>query len=203
MLYSYCLTQEGIRTCQPETTITCSNQLAIECRQQSYSCWLTPDLTGHYGTTLQAAYYRACPGRDEDFEIIDLLLSKGGDLNLQGGVYGNPLQAASLRGNEQIIKRLLSYGAQGGRYSYALCATSAKRYSPNIIKLLLKAGANINSVGGDYRSAVQAASYHGDKRTVSLSLKNNADLNIKGGKLGSALEIALEYSYSDIEKLLR
>jgi ankyrin repeat protein len=39
------------------------------------------------------------------------LLSKGADVNAQGGRYGNALQAASQRGHSAIVELLLSKGA--------------------------------------------------------------------------------------------
>ncbi|EXA28683.1 hypothetical protein FOVG_19725 [Fusarium oxysporum f. sp. pisi HDV247] len=48
-------------------------------------------------------------------------ISKGADVNAQGGEYGNALQAASEGGHEEIVKLLLEKGAdvnaQGGEYS--------------------------------------------------------------------------------------
>ena len=52
--------------------------------------------------------------------MVELLLSKGADVNAQGGgEYGNALQAASRGGHEKVVELLLSKGAdvnaQGGR----------------------------------------------------------------------------------------
>ena len=50
--------------------------------------------------------------------MVELLLSKGADVNAQGGEYGNALQAASDGGHEKVVELLLSKGAdvnaQGG-----------------------------------------------------------------------------------------
>ncbi|OCK73444.1 hypothetical protein K432DRAFT_280544, partial [Lepidopterella palustris CBS 459.81] len=57
-----------------------------------------------------------------------LLLSKGADVNAQGGRYGNALQAASVGGHNKIVELLLSKGAdinaQGGECGNALQAAS-------------------------------------------------------------------------------
>lgn len=45
------------------------------------------------------------------YEMANLLLDKGADVNAQGRDYGNALQAASERGYEQIVKMLLESGA--------------------------------------------------------------------------------------------
>ena len=41
-------------------------------------------------------------------KIVELLLSKGVDINAQGGFYGNALQAASDRGYKKIVELLPS-----------------------------------------------------------------------------------------------
>ncbi|KAF2174325.1 hypothetical protein K469DRAFT_614903, partial [Zopfia rhizophila CBS 207.26] len=58
-----------------------------------------------YGNALQAA---SSGGHEK---IVELLLSKGADVNAQGGHYGNALQAASSGGHEKIVELLLKEGA--------------------------------------------------------------------------------------------
>jgi ankyrin repeat protein len=43
--------------------------------------------------------------------IVKLLVEKGADVNMQGGQYGNALQAASSRGHEAIVMLLVEKGA--------------------------------------------------------------------------------------------
>lgn len=92
-------------------------------------------------STGSALYYAAYCGL---YEVAALLLSKGADVNAQGGEYGSALQAAS-----------------------------ARRYK-EILELLLSKGADINAQGGDYGSALQAASRWGYKKTVKLLLSKGA-----------------------------
>jgi hypothetical protein len=49
-----------------------------------------------------------CLSRDS---WVELLLSKGANVNAQGGENGNALQAASANGHSQIVELLLSKGA--------------------------------------------------------------------------------------------
>ncbi|OCK83125.1 hypothetical protein K432DRAFT_251839, partial [Lepidopterella palustris CBS 459.81] len=44
-------------------------------------------------------------------KIVELLLSKGADVNAQGEYFGNALQGASYRGHDKIVELLLSKGA--------------------------------------------------------------------------------------------
>jgi ankyrin repeat domain-containing protein 50 len=82
------------------------------------------------------------------------------DVNVQGGIYGNALQAASVRGHETIVELLLNNGAdinaQGGVYGNALQAASVRGHE-TIVELLLNNGADINTQGGIYGNAIQEA----------------------------------------------
>ena len=42
---------------------------------------------------------------------MKLLLEKGAEVYAEGGVYGNTLYAALLRGHEEVVKLLLEKGA--------------------------------------------------------------------------------------------
>ena len=58
------------------------------------------------------------------------------------------------------------------------------------MKQLLENGAEVNAKGGEYGSALQAASFRGDKAIVKLLLENGAEVNAKGGEYGNALQAA-------------
>ena len=93
---------------------------------------------------------------------MQLLLKNEANVNAQGGVYGNALQAASSHGHIQTVQLLLDKGAdinaQGGRfYSNALEAASYNNHN-KVVQLLLKRGANVDAQGKYSGSALQAAS---------------------------------------------
>jgi ankyrin repeat protein len=77
------------------------------------------------------------------------------------GFYGSSLQAASVKGDESIVRILLDYGA------------------------------DVNTIGGYYGSSLQAASAEGDESIVRILLDHGADVNALGGKHGNALNAAL------------
>jgi hypothetical protein len=81
----------------------------------------------------------------------------GADVNAQGGKFGYALQAASLNGNEAVVR------------------------------LLIENGADVNAQGGEYGNALQAASRNGSEAVVRLLLENGADVNAQGGGNGNAL----------------
>lgn len=62
---------------------------------------------------------------------------------------------------------------QGGKYGSALQGAAAKGHE-DIVKLLLKAKANVNDTEGKYGSALQAAKVKGHWRIVELLVNNGA-----------------------------
>jgi hypothetical protein len=100
------------------------------------------------------------------------LIENGADVNMQGGLFGNPLQAASWVGRE------------------------------NIVQLLLHHGANVNMQGGFYRNPLQAALALSHENIFQLLLHNGADANIQGGRKGSPLRSAISYGRESAFQLL-
>ena len=103
------------------------------------------------------------------YELLQAILKNGANVNVQGGQYGNALQAASSEGVIAVVALLLENGAdvnaQGGRYGNALQA--ALWYGREVVAaLLLENGADANAEGGEYGNALQAASYEGHKEIV-------------------------------------
>ena len=81
-------------------------------------------------------------------EVVQLLLSKGADVNAQGGTYGNALQDAALCSTLEVVQLLLDSGAhvnaQGGEYGTAVRAALARSVpSIAVADILLDYGADI------------------------------------------------------------
>ncbi|KAM0172531.1 hypothetical protein ACHAPF_007410 [Botrytis cinerea] len=144
-------------------------------------------------------------GVGEKEKIAKLLLDHGADVNAQGGEYGNALQAAARRGNQEIVKLLLDRGAnvnaQGGEYGNALQA-AARDGNQEIVKLLLDRGADVNAQGGNYGNALQATARDGNQKIVKLLLDRGADVNAQGGEYGNALQAAVWDGKQEVIKLL-
>ncbi|GKT53403.1 multiple ankyrin repeats single KH domain [Colletotrichum tofieldiae] len=123
-------------------------------------------------------------------------LSKGADPNERGEFYGDPLCAAAFRCADRpdVLAALLKHGASpnspgGERHGPPLNAAAA---AGNIegVRMLLGAGADVNSFGGRYATALQAAvvNLRDDARElVGLLLDHCADPTVKGGDYGTPL----------------
>ncbi|KAJ7718964.1 ankyrin repeat-containing domain protein [Mycena maculata] len=130
----------------------------------------------HFGTALQVASSGGHKG------VINLLLDHGADVNTVGGKYGTTLQAASWKGHEGVVQLLLDHGADAATISFP--------GNKVVLQLLLDNGANVNTLGGQYGTALQAASHRGQEALVQLLLDYGADVNILGGESGTALQAA-------------
>ena len=90
---------------------------------------------------------------------------------------------------------------------------SVQKGAERIVTLLIQSGANVNTTGGQYGSAIQAASYEGREDIVALLIQSGANVNVRG-KFGSyiswsrivryqsALSLAREKGHDGIVKLL-
>ncbi|KAL4768440.1 ankyrin repeat-containing domain protein [Aspergillus nidulans var. acristatus] len=101
------------------------------------------------------------------------LIDREADINVQGGKYGNALQAAAYRGHQEVVQLLLDMGAgtniQGSKYGNALQAASLAGHQ-EVMRLLLGKGADTNVQGGKYGNALQAASLGGHQEIAQLLL---------------------------------
>ncbi|PQE04066.1 hypothetical protein CJF31_00003166 [Rutstroemia sp. NJR-2017a BVV2] len=129
-------------------------------------------------------------------------------MNIQGGYYGNALQAAAADGDQAIAKLLLDRGAdinaQGGYCGNALQAAAVYE-NQGIAKLLLDRGADVNAQGGEYSNALQAAAAaaaDGNQAIAKLLLDRGADVNAQGGYCGNALQVAAWHGNQATAKLL-
>jgi ankyrin repeat protein len=75
--------------------------------------------------------------------------------------------------------------------------------STNLVKDLLKKGANVNAQGGNFNNALQLASFKGYDKIVDQLLQYNANVNLRGGYFCTALQAASAGGQLQIvEKLL-
>lgn len=158
--------------------------------------------------------------------VVRFLLERGAKCDVFVPVYGSALVAASSKGQGEVVRVLLSQGADPNlrvdrtknsnvqemrtvsqRYAYwwnvvrhgnALQAAST-RGEEDIVRLLIKAGADVNLTGGEHGTALGAACYSVHKRIVEMLLESGAEVNMLGG---NALSKAVSREREDIIKLL-
>ena len=127
------------------------------------------------------------------FDIVELLLGKGANVNAEGGWYGSALQAASSKNWQGTLVWSPADNAP----------TVHPGNSFKTVELLLSNGANVNAQSGKYGNALQAASAGGHFIIVELLLSNGADVKATGGPHGTALKAAKHFGHQEVVKLLQ
>ena len=127
------------------------------------------------------------------FEVVELLLDRGANVNAQVAWPGNALLAASKSKWEETMV-------------WSTVDNAPKVHAGNTFKtveLLLKNGAQVNARYEKDGTALHAASAKGSAHIVDLLLKHGADVNAKGGPHGTALEAAKHFGHKEVVKLLQ
>ena len=148
-------------------------------------------------------------------DIVDLLLKRRADINAFGGKHGTVLIAAcsgSRQATERlkIIKNLVEKGAdihaEGRLGSNAMQAASLNGHA-GVVAFLLSKGADVDSRGGEYGTALIAACCNVKKEeeaveTVKVLITQGADKNYLEERHGSALYQAAFNDHHNVVKLL-
>lgn len=149
-----------------------------------------PDIARNLGGVPCPLYYASQAGL---IESTRLLLEQGADVNAQGGVCGNALQAASAEGHNAMVQQLLCKGAdinaQGGAYGTALLAASYRGHDA-IVQRLVEEGAEVDLPDDTGRTALYQAASAGRESTVRVLIENKANVNAKDSGGWTALDEA-------------
>lgn len=174
-----------------------------------------------------------CTDEKKKIEIVKLLLDAGANPNLsnKGGVSAvtiaanngykeisqlfvksgkveDTLLTASLRGDVKAVKEFIKKGAnvnEKDNNGFTILMLTARQNNPEIIKLLLDAGADVNYVSNegsfaDKYTALALAAGNNRVENVKLLLAAGADVNIECNFRNTALHYAV--NNAEITKLL-
>ncbi|KAM6483076.1 ankyrin repeat-containing domain protein [Trichoderma sp. SZMC 28011] len=137
---------------------------------------------------------------------VRLLLDRGADVNLKGGKYGFPLQAAC-----SIVYDIYENGHPRKRWYRRESDTPGIQLhlidiATGAVKMLLDECPHIdvNARGGIFGTALQAAAYSGQMASIQLLLDHGADITTNGvcGRYRTALNAAVIRAHWDIVKIL-
>ncbi|PRW60055.1 serine threonine- phosphatase 6 regulatory ankyrin repeat subunit B-like [Chlorella sorokiniana] len=153
----------------------------------------------HYGCT--ALWMAAFHNPPNALACIDLLLSKGANINATSREKTTPLAMAAMQGHLDIVRRLLAAPGRDvnvrtnlkGSALYLAC----QQGHPEIVQLLLDAGADVNIVTYDGAKVLSAAATSGNTDAMGRSAYDVARIAAsKDRQLQPALQILLEASFS-------
>lgn len=125
---------------------------------------------------------------------IQLLLDLGADVNLAGGIYGLPLQGAC------AVEPQVLYD-----YHAPPAFTNLDSLGHGAMTLLTANNCqsiDVNAQSGMFGTALQAAAYSGQTRSIRMLLERGAQISISGGKYGNALNAAVIRGHWDIVDIL-
>ena len=140
----------------------------------------------------------------DDFDSVENLIANGHDINAPCHNYGTPLQAAVIKGNEEMVHFLVhelraNPNKTGGRYHLPLVAAISEGHE-DIVRTLLKGGAHPFAEAASYVSPIYQAVDFEDTEMTHLLLEYGAWLTPDYEEL---LDLAAERCNNEIGNLLK
>lgn len=124
-----------------------------------------------------------------------ILLRRGADPNIMDNTEQTPLHYAAARGFDEMVKILLEYNAETeprnsyGRTPLVLAAREAG--NPDVIKLLVERGSDINAADNNSATALVLAAWRGYETVVNYLIDSHADVPGSGAMANKLFEYAL------------
>lgn len=120
--------------------------------------------------------------------IVEMLLSKGAEVNTEEKGIGHPLSCAVASGNERVVEMLLEKGAEVNGI-VQLCMTAGCGYE-KIVEILLEKGADLKTTDRGGGAPVAIAARYGYEKIMEMLLSKGADVNAGDGPRDPPLYLA-------------
>ena len=155
---------------------------------------------GFYGTAIQAASFA---GKET---TVEFLLSRGANINVRGGIFGNALRVSVLCRQTQILQLLLNKDRCPRSTDVEVLNSSLEAAiatnQADIISQLLESGADVNAKDNLFGSPLQQAAFAGRENLMALLIMSKADVNLQAGVFQSPLQAAIACANQSTVKLL-
>ncbi|EAY11548.1 ankyrin repeat protein, putative [Trichomonas vaginalis G3] len=138
-------------------------------------------------------------------EIVELLISRGADINIKDKDEKTALHHAVEYGNQETAELLISHGAninEKDKDGNSALYYAAEINSEKIAELLISHGANINEKYYYEKTALHVAAENNNKKIVEPLISHGANVNEKDKYGRTALHFAAEYDYHKTIKIL-
>jgi len=163
-------------SCQPVTATTSATTKVCQCNKPLLP---TQNLDSETDSNRDEALSAACNGGKE--ELVELLVSKGTDIELRDKKGLTPLMLAATAGHEKIVEVLLNHGAnieaKSDKSKDTALALACSGGRLKIVELLLKRGANKENHNVNDYSPLTLAAAGGHVDIIKLLLANGAEIN--------------------------
>ena len=149
------------------------------------------------------------------YEIVELLILKGADINIIGSYDGRTALMWAAQNSKKTVELLLEKGAEVNvkgvdgmtAFIQSIFGVLSGSVTTEVCDLLLAKGANVNAqlTGPDATgwTALMFASSNGKLDLVKYLISKGADVNLKAKDGTSALSLALKDKNDDIIKILK
>lgn len=114
----------------------------------------------------------------------------------------NALMMACLRGDLDIVKRMVEKGAEINKPGWTPLSYAATRGNTEIVKYLLDHAAYIDAAAPNGSTSLMMAAYFGYDGTVKLLLDEGADPKLKNAMGYTALTLAMKMHHKDIAAMI-
>eukprot|EP00968_Pinguiococcus_pyrenoidosus_P010211 scaffold803_cov310-Pinguiococcus_pyrenoidosus.AAC.124 len=140
---------------------------------------------------------------DKDENVVALLLDSGADVNKVSRDGWTPLRYAAVRGHARAATLLLDRGAKLDEAGIAgIPLLNHVVYYPQVARLLLDRGVDVNAIDGNGDTALCCAAREGCKATVELLLDRGAAMDQANHRGETPVIAAAEKGHAEIGRIL-
>ena len=140
-----------------------------------------------------------------NLKIVELLISKGADINLKDNSGDTPLMCAAWNGYKEIAELLISKKAdiiiQNKRGNSALFNAIIRKHS-ELAVILIDAGCNLNLQDNEGNTALNCSILNSQTEIALLLLTKGVDVNMLNKKGETALTLAIGMGLTEVTALL-
>ena len=143
-----------------------------------------------------------------DIDVVKLLMNFGADVNLTTYAAAGPLSYAIGNRRLSVVKYLLDHGAdieqRCTRFQHTplLHACNQVVEDEECVRLLIKAGANVNALRFNASTPLILASMRNATRTMAMIMERSVDINHRGAQGYAAIHSAIQENSHQAIKLL-
>jgi ankyrin repeat protein len=148
------------------------------------------------------------PAGKGDLDTIKTELDGGRDIDSRDAAGQTALMYAAEAGQIEVVKYLVSNGADVNAQSEGIGLGTALIYAASanrldVMEYLIEQGADVNAMTRNKETALFWASAQGHVEAVKILLKNGAYTELKNKKDQTALDVAKELNRTEVIELLK